>query len=757
MPREQPPVGNPLFLSWVEQLRDDAREKGMRSAETFHKACKSLAACPVAYERPRDLVCLQGIGPKIVGILEQRYKTYCEDNGLPVPSASLLKSADGKTPAPSPASDDGAAPAKKRKTKPKVYIPQKGSGGYGILIGLVTSLERPELDTRSFLTKSEVIRAAQPYSDSGYEHSEKGNYFTAWNSMKTLINRGYVYVTGNPQNDVAATLRNIHPDFVDFHELPLLHDADGTDTRSLTPLLTRAVSRPPSPPESASPPGPSRLPAEKFQFWYIDSAGSRVPELTSAAVRLDPDDFATLRKIEFRAAQRRHPYVSQLRLVDGDARLRDASGKATVFAFIPADEAPPRCSTFDDKALAKAQHSHLPTPIDEDEDDIWVRTPLRPFPKQVESLKPFSRTTSVPVKTTPDTGAISRSCSAAGNFSLHSGAKRQAPRLSGPGDSIDSVSSTAMFYTSDAIVFPAGSFEIVLIIDTREVESRSNRDKIAETMRARGIKVETRALRMGDMCWLARLLDGAGGEEDECVLDYVVERKRLDDLCISIRDGRYTEQCFRLASSCISHVYYVVEDFQVAERKEFHGSQIATAKSQLQVINGFYLKETHKLSDTIDFLASVTDVLIANHASTDLYIIPTRCLSRASYADMQRKLRADEPKKRYLITFGAYQEVNDKTGSRTLRERLARMLLCVKGMSPERVGAVLDRYDTPLALWEAMKERAARGDEVGPGKKKARGPDMFFADAFDGEEGRRKFGDALSRDLWKALMGDDSA
>lgn len=79
-----------------------------------------------------------------------------------------------------------------------MYIPQKGSGGYGILMGLVLSIDSPETNTQVFLTKGEVIRASQPYSDSSYDHSEKGTYFTAWNSMKTLVGKGYVYVTGNP-------------------------------------------------------------------------------------------------------------------------------------------------------------------------------------------------------------------------------------------------------------------------------------------------------------------------------------------------------------------------------------------------------------------------------------------------------------------------------------------------------------------------------------------------------------------------------
>jgi crossover junction endonuclease MUS81 len=87
---------------------------------------------------------------------------------------------------------------KRAPAKPKPYIPSKGSGGYGILLGLVLAIERPDLGCQVFLTRTELIRAAQPYSNSSYDHSEKGGFHTAWASMKTLVTKGYVYVTGNP-------------------------------------------------------------------------------------------------------------------------------------------------------------------------------------------------------------------------------------------------------------------------------------------------------------------------------------------------------------------------------------------------------------------------------------------------------------------------------------------------------------------------------------------------------------------------------
>jgi len=104
--------GNPLWLSWMEgnptptqhdpadgiELRDSAREKGMKSAEAYNKACRSLAACPVRYHRPRELTALVGIGEKTAQMLEVKWAGYCKDNGLPLPgdiSPSTSRSIDG--------------------------------------------------------------------------------------------------------------------------------------------------------------------------------------------------------------------------------------------------------------------------------------------------------------------------------------------------------------------------------------------------------------------------------------------------------------------------------------------------------------------------------------------------------------------------------------------------------------------------------------------------------------------------------------
>lgn len=51
-----------------------------------------------------------------------------------------------------------------------------------------------------------------------------------------------------------------------------------------------------------------------------------------------------------------------------------------------------------------------------------------------------------------------------------------------------------------------------------------------------------RQLELGDVLWVGRTTTG-----EEVVLDYVIERKIVTDLCASIMDGRYKGMFFFLA------------------------------------------------------------------------------------------------------------------------------------------------------------------------------------------------------------------
>jgi len=286
-------------------------------------------------------------------------------------------------------------------------------------------------------------------------------------------------------------------------------------------------------------------------------------------IRLDHDDFINLRKIEFLADQRTHPFASQLRLVDSAPDKRE--GVSTLYGYVVEEGAPPMCSKFPttgpispkaspERVLKRPLEAILPSSdgFDGIED---IPTPAKKIGTKSKST--FSRTASAPSASTSTSKLAAEAAlrRVKGNDALsrtQSSADlpvkvRTGPRLSShipaatPLMEIDEhpIDDTTIpdFRPDQATIFPAGSYEVIMVLDTREIESKSSRDNFSEAIRSKGINVETRALRLGDVLWIARRRDGLGGEEDECVLDYVVERKRLDDLCHSIKDGRYTEQC----------------------------------------------------------------------------------------------------------------------------------------------------------------------------------------------------------------------
>ncbi|KAF7334317.1 ERCC4 domain-containing protein [Mycena sanguinolenta] len=319
-------------------------------------------------------------------------------------------------------------------------------------------------------------------------------------------------------------------------------------------------------------------------------------------------------------------------------------------------------------------------------------------------------------------------------------------------------------------VFKAGTYSVHLVLDHRE-KRKNDRDFIAEGLSRKGVSVVRDSLDIGDVAWVARsMYDG-----DVCVLDVVLERKRLDDLAGSIKDPRFHEQKFRLHQSGMSRVFYLVEAYDTQRQMEEWGPQIKTALSSTAVVDGFLCNETKNVEDTIAFLATVTEELRRAHADKDLFVIPTHMIRRHSYLDLQKYLRAKHPGRSYVTSFKDFQALNSKSAHTTVRDTWARMLLCVKGMSAEKVGAVVDRWDTPRALWqafraaqeaeqEALAVEAAAADVLAAGPSKGKGrkkkstvPEarLMLQGVGGAEGGARAIGQALSTKLYELFMSED--
>jgi crossover junction endonuclease MUS81 len=88
---------------------------------------------------------------------------------------------------------DAAPPKKPRKSKQ--YVPALRSGAYALLLGLATQRE----DSSIGLSKAQLIGLAQPHCDASFTTPvDTTKFYTAWSSMKTLIQKDLVYEHGRP-------------------------------------------------------------------------------------------------------------------------------------------------------------------------------------------------------------------------------------------------------------------------------------------------------------------------------------------------------------------------------------------------------------------------------------------------------------------------------------------------------------------------------------------------------------------------------
>lgn len=91
-----------------------------------------------------------------------------------------------------PAIPEPAANPPKKRAVTKQYIPRYRSGGWAILRGLAT------FPPDTSVTKIDIFRVSQPFCDTSFDTPLDTKYYTAWSSMKILLEKGYVYKNGNP-------------------------------------------------------------------------------------------------------------------------------------------------------------------------------------------------------------------------------------------------------------------------------------------------------------------------------------------------------------------------------------------------------------------------------------------------------------------------------------------------------------------------------------------------------------------------------
>lgn len=123
------------------------------------------------------------------------------------------------------------------------------------------------------------------------------------------------------------------------------------------------------------------------------------------------------------------------------------------------------------------------------------------------------------------------------------------------------------------------------------------------------LKHEYRSLKVGDFTWIAR----HKVDKTELVLPYIIERKRMDDLGASIKDGRFHEQKFRLRRCGLENVIYMVENYGGNKHVGLPVMSLMQALANTRVQDGFKVHMTESLTHSVRFLAMMTKRLTVKY------------------------------------------------------------------------------------------------------------------------------------------------
>lgn len=321
-----------------------------------------------------------------------------------------------------------------------------------------------------------------------------------------------------------------------------------------------------------------------------------------------------------------------------------------------------------------------------------------------------------------------------------------APRSSQHADIIpfgEVMSDETSLPTFSPITAPPSAFTIEFVLDVREIRAKEDRNYMSIELQKKGVTPIMRSLDLGDALWVAKFKDPDylfrhGLEGDEIMLDYIVERKRLDDLVMSIKDGRFHEQKFRLRKSGVKNVIYIIEEISM-DPNHFQKWEeaVESAIASAQVVNGYFIKKTQKMDDTIRYLTRMTVMLKEMYGSKPLQLIPTNVLTTQNYIPLLNHLGEKHPSTAFNISYPAFASLASKSETLTLRDVFLKMLMCVRGVTGEKALEIQKRWKTPQDFVLAF-ERCGGGEE---GKKRKK--EMVFME-MGNLVGRKKIAKAVS-------------
>uniref|UniRef100_A0A6Q2Y731 Crossover junction endonuclease MUS81 n=1 Tax=Esox lucius TaxID=8010 RepID=A0A6Q2Y731_ESOLU len=235
------------------------------------------------------------------------------------------------------------------------------------------------------------------------------------------------------------------------------------------------------------------------------------------------------------------------------------------------------------------------------------------------------------------------------------------------------------------------------------------KQELVKELQRNGVTFDIRKLNVGDFLWVAReKVSPVPGQlrpppGRELVLDYIIERKRMDDLCGSIIDGRFREQKFRLKRCGLQKPIYLVEECgSAAAHLSLPETTLKQAMVNTQVVDGFFVKRVQDVKESVAYLTVMTRYLARLYQNRTLV-----CRSREleGEANTEECGGGERPNPSCsLMSFIEFNQGAVKNKCQTVGEVFARQLMQISGLSGDKAAAILGRYATLHSLMKAYEQ-----------------------------------------------------
>lgn len=790
---------------------DIAQTHGNKSYHTFRRAAESMAKYPTPFHHPREAMVLEGIGEAIAKKLEERLARHCREEGIPMPVYGKKGRRQAGAVPLTPVEQDEPKPKKPRKTSAKPYVPKYRSGSFAILLAL---LEAEVQHNRRSLTRDEILVTGQKFAEHSLANKAHGTFYSGWDSMKTLTGKGLVYQNGKDYHmtgegrDTAWQLRDVglalDPSLEQYFVRPNGGSAVNPNIRGgpptyqtgdepvnanirdrplsytlesprVTPTQTRPIPKSKATPKRAAPTyndydtNDRGGPGNRLGYGDWDDpdddwgTSAPAPAASDSAPRGNPfaagpsNSYGSSSSSSRSTGISHEPFDVDNDWSDNEYGAESPSGYKSPLEDLSrpysggggADAYQTRSTSSSTSISTKA---NVPAPLPD-----LSRVPMPVLLEIVEAQRRGTvsefldkgTSTSIPARLSSYKGSARSGAPRFGPDAFpHLSVNTFSTVTGDDGPTVD-IAQLAKF---QPIYYKPGSFDITLVLDVREVRVQGDRDYISNKLREKGVDVETRTLDIGDVIWIAKPKEPSPLLPKEVVLDHIVERKRMDDLVSSIKDGRFNEQKFRLSRSGIGQVVYLLETYKTNETfGGFPAEAIRTAITATQVHSGFFVKRTINTDQTIDYLVALTKALKAKYLDQVLYTIPDTVIDRDGHLDLIEYLKGKFPGRTYLTSYDAFMKLNSKSDTLTVRDNFVKMLMVIRGVSNEKAIELARVYGTPRAMFSALAElrRDASKDER---------RDVLAKSV--SQIGRKKLGNALAgkiAKLWYSQEYDDPA